>query len=53
MTTQNRPDGSAVVSWEWTADDVFRQVIVSAHDDMDIDTGTALVRAIIESASSQ
>lgn len=53
MTTQNRPDGSAVVSWEWTADDIFRQVVVSAHDDMDIDTGTALVRAIIDSASSQ
>jgi len=53
MTTQDRPDGSAVVSWEWTADDVFRQVTVSAHDDNDIDAGTALVRAIIESASSQ
>ncbi|MCO5176515.1 MAG: hypothetical protein M9890_06040 [Thermomicrobiales bacterium] len=48
MTTQNRPDGSAVVSWEWTADDIFRQVVVSAHDDNDIDAGTALVRGIIE-----
>ena len=51
-TTLTRPDGSAIVTWEWTDGEVFRQVAASVKDDAAKATAERLVMAIIDAEPS-
>lgn len=48
-TTLTRPDGSAIVTWEWTDGEIFRQVVASVKDDNTEALAEILVSSILVS----
>ncbi len=51
-TTISRPDGSAIVTWEWEDGEVFRQVFGSVTDDTAEALAESVVAAIIDAGAA-